>query len=98
MSWPPTPLKLTRAPPRDPTPAHQPTEEASVNLSRLIRDMSILLAERGLSILEPAQVYMTPDGASGRSDHASFHDRHYPACVTSEDFFPSPGVPGEANP
>jgi bacterial leucyl aminopeptidase len=40
--------------------------------------------------LELPQIYTQPDPAEGRSDHASFHQRGYAACVTSEDFFAGP--------
>ncbi|KQZ57373.1 M28 family metallopeptidase [Ensifer sp. Root558] len=43
------------------------------------------------------------DEAEGRSDHASFHERGYAACVASEDFFPmatpeNPNPDSEGNP
>ncbi|SJM89371.1 M28 family peptidase [Crenothrix polyspora] len=73
-----------------------------------VQARSIALAERikrlipeVSSNLELPQIYILTDPAAGRSDHASFHERGYAACVTSEDFFigPEPGSPvAEANP
>ena len=62
--------------------------------------MSELLGREKLSILfTPAEIHQSPDGAAGRSDHASFQYRGYGACVTTEDFFPTPAVPEfERNP
>ena len=73
-------------------------EARAVALTRLVRDMSIHLADDGLSILEPAQIYQSPDPAAGRSDHASFLSVGIAACVTSEDFFTDPGRPADPNP
>jgi bacterial leucyl aminopeptidase len=73
-----------------------------------VQSRSLVLAERikrlipnVSSNLELPQIYIQSDPAAGRSDHASFHERGYAACVTSEDFFigPEPGSPAaEANP
>jgi len=79
-------------------PEDADTELKSVVLADLIRKMSELLAREKLSILVPAQVYKSPDPAAGRSDHSSFQRRGYAACATTEDFFPTPGVPEERNP
>ena len=73
-------------------------EARAVALARLVEGMSIHLAVHGLSILEPAQVYQSPDRAAGLSDHASFLNVGIPACVTSEDFFADPGRPADMNP
>jgi hypothetical protein len=71
-----------------------------------VQKRSLVLAqrlERLVSVLSPTlehpQIYTQPDPAEGRSDHASFHQRGYAACVTSEDFFvgPAPTSP-EAEP
>ncbi len=68
---------------------------------------SLVLAERikrlipkVASDLELPQIYTEPDPAAGRSDHASFHEHGYAACITSEDYFigPEPGSPAENNP
>ena len=67
-------------------------------LANLVRDMSIHLAKHCLSILEPAQVYQSPDPAADRSDHASFLSVGIAACVTSEDFFNGPCLPRDRNP
>jgi hypothetical protein len=51
--------------------------------------------------LQPIQIYTQPDPAASRSDHASFQERGYAACLTSEDFFagPHPDSPApEGNP
>ncbi|TBR59206.1 hypothetical protein B4U84_25585 [Westiellopsis prolifica IICB1] len=73
-----------------------------------VQSRSLVLAERMKRLipqvssnLELPQIYIQPDPAAGRSDHASFHERGYAACVTSEDFFigPEPSSPvAEANP
>lgn len=73
-----------------------------------VQSRSLVLAERMKRLtttvssnLELPQIYTQPDPAAERSDHASFHERGYAACVTSEDFFigPEPGSPAaEANP
>jgi len=62
--------------------------------SRVLADMFAKLALQVSPNLRPAQIYPDPemlgDPAAGRSDHASFHERGYAACVVSEDFFPGP--------
>lgn len=73
-----------------------------------VQERSLVLAqrlERLVSTVSPTlerlQIYTQPDPAEGRSDHASFHQRGYAACVTSEDFFvgPDPTSPNaEPNP
>lgn len=73
-----------------------------------VQARSLVLAEtiKGLipkvaTDLELPQIYTEPDPAAGRSDHASFHEHGYAACVTSEDFFVGPqpdSPPAEANP
>lgn len=77
-----------------------------------VEKRSLFLAQRLdrlVSTLSPTldrpQIYthssFPPDPAEGRSDHASFHQRGYAACVTSEDFFVGPDVaspPAEENP
>lgn len=62
-----------------------------------VQERSQVLAqriERLVPLLSPnltlPQIYTRPDPAEGRSDHASFHQRGYAACVTSEDFFAGP--------
>ncbi|MDJ0599865.1 MAG: M20/M25/M40 family metallo-hydrolase [Crocosphaera sp.] len=48
--------------------------------------------------LKPPQIYQTPDAGDTRSDHGSFQQVGYPACLVSEDLFiglpdiPRPGV------
>ena len=83
---------------RRPTVDNPELEARAVTLARLIRNMSIHLADHRLSILEPAQVYQSPDPAAGLSDHASFLSVGLAACVTSEDFFADPGRPADMNP
>ncbi len=73
-----------------------------------VQARSLVLAERikrliseVSSSLELPQIYIQPDPAAGRSDHASFHEHGYAACVTSEDFFIGPepdSPPAEPNP
>jgi hypothetical protein len=62
-----------------------------------VRDRSLVLAQRIQKLikqvspeLEFPQIYTDSDPAAGRSDHASFHQRGYAACVVSEDFFIGP--------
>lgn len=62
-----------------------------------VQDRSLLLAKRIQKLtkqlspeLMSPQIYTNPDPAAGRSDHASFHQRGYTACVVSEDFFAGP--------
>lgn len=62
-----------------------------------VQERSFILAQRLEKLvpilsptLQPPQIYTQPDPAEGRSDHASFHQRGYAACVTSEDFFAGP--------
>lgn len=83
--------------------------------SQDVQTRSLFLAKRLASVteqispdLKPLQIYTSSgwadkdrDPAEGRSDHASFHERGYAACVISEDFFagPDPDSPAsEANP
>lgn len=72
-----------------------------------VEKRSLVLAQRIdrlLPTLSPTlnrpQIYThsssPPDPAEGRSDHASFHQRGYAACVTSEDFFVGPDVTSPA--
>jgi bacterial leucyl aminopeptidase len=62
--------------------------------SRAIADLLARLAVEVSPNLKPVQTYPDPerlgDPAAGRSDHASFQERGYAACVVSEDFFPGP--------
>jgi bacterial leucyl aminopeptidase len=62
-----------------------------------VQDRSLVLAQRLERLrskispqLEPVQIYTDADPAAGRSDHASFQERGYAACVVSEDFFAGP--------
>lgn len=73
-----------------------------------VQKRSLVLAERMARLteqvspeLKPIQIYTQPDPAAERSDHASFHERGYAACVISEDFFAGPNLDSpteEANP
>lgn len=80
-----------------------------------VQQRSLALAERVSHLasqvspeLERPQLYISRgplpadrDPAEGRSDHAPFHERGYPALAASEDFFagPDPGAPApEGNP
>jgi bacterial leucyl aminopeptidase len=62
--------------------------------SRMLADMLAQLTPRISPNLAPVQIYPDPerpgDPAAGRSDHASFQERGYAACVVSEDFFAGP--------
>lgn len=80
--------------------------------SQIIQERSRKLAETLKSVtslvspeLEPPQIYISTesyqDPAERRSDHTSFHDYGYAACVSSGDFFagPDPNSPeAEGNP
>ncbi|GET37417.1 M28 family peptidase [Microseira wollei] len=76
--------------------------------SQDVQNRSLVLAKRLAKLteqispeLKPIQIYTQPDPAAGRSDHASFHERGYAACVVSEDFFAGPNLDSpqpEANP
>ncbi|MFN6474439.1 MAG: M20/M25/M40 family metallo-hydrolase [Nostoc sp. SerVER01] len=81
--------------------------------SKDVQDRSLVLAEHLSKVtqqiskeLQPLQIYTSKswldrDPAEGRSDHASFHERGYAACVVSEDFFAGPLIDSpaaEANP
>jgi hypothetical protein len=64
-----------------------------------VQNRSLVLAQRIERLtqqispeLKPIQIYTNPDPAAGRSDHASFHERGYAACVVSEDFFVGPSL------
>ena len=71
--------------------------------SPTVQASSIVLAERIVRLapivapgLGTAQVYRSNsstdrDPAEGRSDHAAFHQRGYPAVAATEDFFVGPG-------
>ncbi|GAB1537725.1 hypothetical protein NUACC21_03780 [Scytonema sp. NUACC21] len=68
--------------------------------SKDVQNRSLVLAERLGKVtkqvspeLQPLQIYTSKswlnkdkDPAEGRSDHASFHERGYAACVVSEDW------------
>jgi histidinol phosphatase-like enzyme len=77
-----------------------------VQASAVLADLLTRLQPVVATELMPPQVYTgeeapSGDPAAGRSDHASFQDHGYPACVLSEDFFsgPRPGDPApQANP
>jgi hypothetical protein len=81
--------------------------------SKDVQNRSVVLAQRLARLteqispeLKPLQIYTSKswsnrDPAEGRSDHASFHERGYAACLASEDFFAGPHLdspPAEANP
>lgn len=70
---------------------------AGYRSSTEVENRSVILAERIKNLqgqvsvnLEIPQIYTNPDPAAGRSDHASFQERGYAACVISEDFFAGP--------
>ncbi|WP_150131681.1 M28 family metallopeptidase [Rhizobium leguminosarum] len=65
-------------------------QRRSLALAATVKKMSRLVSRD----LDLPQLYSSKknkrDEAEGRSDHASFHERGYAACVASEDFFPTP--------
>ncbi|MDX1188932.1 M28 family peptidase [Sinorhizobium medicae] len=68
-------------------------QRRSLSLARTVKKLSRSVSRK----LGQPQVYYSKgvdddrrDPAEGRSDHASFHERGYAACVASEDFFPTP--------
>jgi Zn-dependent M28 family amino/carboxypeptidase len=74
--------------------------------SQEVQRRSLALAERVSRLtrqvspeLQAPQLYVSKgpqpadrDPAEGRSDHAAFQERGYPACVASEDFFAGPNA------
>jgi Zn-dependent M28 family amino/carboxypeptidase len=81
---------------------------AGYRSSEEVQNRSLFLAQRLDKLvkqvspaLEFPQIYTRRDPADGRSDHASFQQRGYAACATSEDMFmgPPPDSPeAEPNP
>ncbi|QDS94738.1 Bacterial leucyl aminopeptidase precursor [Roseimaritima multifibrata] len=80
-------------------------EQKSIVLAKIVQDLTPIVSQT----LQKPQLYQTTgsppsvqlDPAEGRSDHASFHNHGYAACVVSEDFFPGPDPSSpspEANP
>jgi hypothetical protein len=67
-------------------PSDPDVEERSLPLTERIQALVANVSPG----LRPPQIYRANDPAAGRSDHGSFHDRGYAACVTSEDFFAGP--------
>lgn len=67
-------------------------QEASVKLARVIERFCPVVSGE----LTP-QVLITPSTV-GESDHTSFQDEMYPACVISEDHSTNDGIPGNLNP
>jgi hypothetical protein len=69
----------------------QDVEEASRPLADLVLQAHGCIRTN----LEAPQIYPEVPGAEdramGRSDHTSFHDKGYPACLIGEDFFPGAG-------
>jgi bacterial leucyl aminopeptidase len=81
--------------------AHPFEIHVGCQLSREVEQRSLALAERIAQLCERVspnllapQIYGSrvgmADAADGRSDHASFQQRGYAACVVSEDFFAGP--------
>ncbi len=80
-------------------PPHSFEVHVGYGPSEEVQKRSLVLAERIERLtkqispeLQPLQIYTQPDPAAGRSDHASFQERGYAACVVSEDFFAGPNV------
>lgn len=66
-------------------PVSPEVENRSSALAQIIQSIT----ENVSPNLEAPQIYRgANDPAAGRSDHASFNERGYAACVVSEDFFP----------
>lgn len=68
-------------------------QRRSVSLAKTVKSLSRAVSPN----LEEPEIHFSKgmhddsrDPAEGRSDHASFHERGYAACVASEDFFPTP--------
>ncbi|BBO35586.1 M20/M25/M40 family metallo-hydrolase [Lacipirellula parvula] len=75
--------------------------DAMTTASRPLADLIRRFQPSVATDLLPPQVYDNThppggDPAAGRSDHASFHDHGYPACVLSEDFFVGPDTTSPA--
>jgi hypothetical protein len=69
-------------------PPSTDVEARSRQLAETLRALAPTLAPG----LKAPQIYSEHDPAAGRSDHASFHERGYAACVCSEDFFVGPAA------
>lgn len=67
-------------------PSNPEVEERSLQLA----DRVGALVETISPNLRAPQIYRRNDPAAGRSDHSSFQERGYAACITSEDFFAGP--------
>lgn len=72
-------------------PPSPEVETRSLALARMIQRVAGAVSPG----LNPPQIYPSRDAgaadpAASRSDHASFHERGYAACVLSEDFFAGP--------
>lgn len=71
-------------------------------LSERVADLVAVVAPQVSPALAPAQVYLNGsylDPAAGSSDHSSFHEELYPACLISENLFPGPGqTAADSNP
>jgi bacterial leucyl aminopeptidase len=59
-----------------------------------LAELIALVAPRVSLSLPPPQIFGAgeEDPAEQRSDHASFQEHGYPACLISEDFFIGPGL------
>jgi leucyl aminopeptidase len=77
-------------------PASPDVASRSMTLASIIPAVVPLLSPT----LTTPEIYSDSDPAAGRSDHASFQERGYAACVCSENAFagPAPGSPAEINP
>jgi Zn-dependent M28 family amino/carboxypeptidase len=77
-----------------------PNAEEVQARSKVLADRIVRLNPSVSPDLGPIQIYAdASDPAAGRSDHASFQERGYAACLVSEDFFIGPGSAGaEPNP
>jgi bacterial leucyl aminopeptidase len=73
--------------------SNREVQERSRPLAELLEQIRPLVSPE----LAPVEVHPgTPDAADGadhRSDHSSFQDAGFAACLVSENFFPTPGRP-----
>lgn len=72
-------------------PASADVESRSLALAEIIQSVIAQVSpELNAPQIYPDAVTGNPDPAAGRSDHSSFHERGYAACVLTEDFFAGP--------
>jgi hypothetical protein len=73
--------------------SNREVQERSRPLAELLEKVRPLVSPK----LTPVEVHPdrpdAADGADHRSDHSSFQDADFAACLVAENFFPTPGRP-----